>query len=198
MPTFLGYAIRFSVARDIAMSREWEADIAEEIYTGGGRKHQVGFRVIGVDASRLALFVDSSPLGNLAPIGYFWIVAAYIVYAAVSEWTILLLDGEKGKRRRKKQTCAGDPRRHPPPPWTLASHGGTNETCTTPSSWVPATHPLVDSISAEINGWFLQHWPFPDGEARKKFVDAARASLASPVYTSHSREMTVLPIPASS
>jgi aristolochene synthase len=48
----------------------------------------------------------------------------------------------------------------------------TIETCTTPSSWVSATHPLVDSISAEVNGWFLQHWPFPDEKARKKFVAA--------------------------
>ncbi|KAE8143183.1 Aristolochene synthase [Aspergillus pseudotamarii] len=44
--------------------------------------------------------------------------------------------------------------------------------CITPSSWIPATHPLVESISAEVNGWFLQHWPFPNEKARKKFVAA--------------------------
>ncbi|KFY03254.1 hypothetical protein O988_01597, partial [Pseudogymnoascus sp. VKM F-3808] len=41
-----------------------------------------------------------------------------------------------------------------------------------PSTWVPAAHPLVDLISAQVDGWFLQHWPFPDPKAKKKFVAA--------------------------
>ncbi|RJE20950.1 hypothetical protein PHISCL_06714 [Aspergillus sclerotialis] len=48
----------------------------------------------------------------------------------------------------------------------------TNETCTTPSAWVPTTHPLVNSISNEVNGWFLQRWPFPHAKDRKKFIAA--------------------------
>ncbi|KAE8378311.1 Aristolochene synthase [Aspergillus bertholletiae] len=46
------------------------------------------------------------------------------------------------------------------------------DNCTAPSTWAPATHPLAESISAQVNGWFLQHWPFPDAKARKRFVAA--------------------------
>ncbi|RDL40131.1 Aristolochene synthase [Venustampulla echinocandica] len=45
-------------------------------------------------------------------------------------------------------------------------------TATMPSTWVPAAHPSVDSISDQVDGWFLQHWPFLGLKARKKFVAA--------------------------
>lgn len=41
-----------------------------------------------------------------------------------------------------------------------------------PSSWVSASYPKVEEVSAEVDGWFLQHWPFPNEKARKKFVAA--------------------------
>ncbi|KAI2631796.1 Aristolochene synthase in complex with 12,13-Difluorofarnesyl diphosphate [Xylaria nigripes] len=33
-------------------------------------------------------------------------------------------------------------------------------------------HPREPEVSAEVNGYFLKHWPFPDEAARKKFVAA--------------------------
>jgi aristolochene synthase len=46
------------------------------------------------------------------------------------------------------------------------------DTTALPSSSAPAAHLLVDSISAQVDAWFLQHWPFPDLKAEKKFVAA--------------------------
>jgi aristolochene synthase len=41
-----------------------------------------------------------------------------------------------------------------------------------PSTWVSASYPKVDEVSAQVEGWFLRHWPFPNEEAKKKFVAA--------------------------
>ncbi|KAI1091698.1 Aristolochene synthase in complex with 12,13-Difluorofarnesyl diphosphate [Rostrohypoxylon terebratum] len=41
-----------------------------------------------------------------------------------------------------------------------------------PSEWTAQIHPLHEKIIAEVDGYFLQHWPFPDAKARKKFVAA--------------------------
>ncbi|KAI1443034.1 Aristolochene synthase in complex with 12,13-Difluorofarnesyl diphosphate [Annulohypoxylon stygium] len=40
------------------------------------------------------------------------------------------------------------------------------------SEWTAQIHPLHEKIIAEVDGYFLQHWPFPDAKARKKFVAA--------------------------
>lgn len=38
---------------------------------------------------------------------------------------------------------------------------------------VPAKfHPLRDEVTLQVNNYFLDHWPFPDGRARIKFVKA--------------------------
>lgn len=43
----------------------------------------------------------------------------------------------------------------------------------TPASRFTARiHPLEAKISAEVNGFFLEHWPFGNEKARKKFVAA--------------------------
>lgn len=39
-------------------------------------------------------------------------------------------------------------------------------------SFVAQCHPLVDKVSKEVDGYFLEHWPFEDEKARKKFVAA--------------------------
>lgn len=36
----------------------------------------------------------------------------------------------------------------------------------------PECHPLVHSVSEDVDQYFLQNWNFPDKEARRKFVDA--------------------------
>lgn len=40
------------------------------------------------------------------------------------------------------------------------------------SAWQSLRHPRADQISGEVNGYFVQHWQFPDFEAEKKFVNA--------------------------
>ncbi|EKG12703.1 hypothetical protein MPH_10171 [Macrophomina phaseolina MS6] len=38
-------------------------------------------------------------------------------------------------------------------------------------------HPLEEQTVAEVDGWFLQHWPFPSEKARKKFVAAGFSTV---------------------
>lgn len=40
------------------------------------------------------------------------------------------------------------------------------------STWKSSIHPKVEEIIAQVDGWFLQHWPFANEGARKKFVAA--------------------------
>lgn len=40
------------------------------------------------------------------------------------------------------------------------------------SSFEPLCHPLVISVTKEVDGYFLQHWGFNNAKAKKKFVDA--------------------------
>lgn len=49
----------------------------------------------------------------------------------------------------------------------------TNGTTPYPSShWKSEIHPREPEVTAEVDGYFLQHWPFPDEKARKKYVAA--------------------------
>lgn len=41
-----------------------------------------------------------------------------------------------------------------------------------PSIFTPICHPLVEQATADVDGYYLQHWPFPNEKARKKFVAA--------------------------
>jgi hypothetical protein len=42
-----------------------------------------------------------------------------------------------------------------------------------PSSYFkPNHHPRMQDVSQEVDGYFLEHWPFKDEKARKKFVGA--------------------------
>jgi aristolochene synthase len=40
------------------------------------------------------------------------------------------------------------------------------------SDWTAEIHPLHEKVIAEVDGYFLQYWPFPNEKARKKFVAA--------------------------
>jgi hypothetical protein len=42
----------------------------------------------------------------------------------------------------------------------------------TSSHFTPKCHPRVEEVSAEVNDYFLQHWPFEDQKARQQFVAA--------------------------
>ncbi|KAF6838321.1 aristolochene synthase [Colletotrichum plurivorum] len=61
---------------------------------------------------------------------------------------------------------------------TLARPEETGPRCFDPDNATPASrftariHPHEAEISAEVNGFFLQHWPFENDKARKKFVAA--------------------------
>lgn len=41
-----------------------------------------------------------------------------------------------------------------------------------PSRFEPLCHPLMESVAAEVDGYFLQHWPFDSDKSRQKFLDA--------------------------
>lgn len=40
------------------------------------------------------------------------------------------------------------------------------------SRFTPRIHPREVEVSAEVNGYFLKHWPFPNDKARRKFIAA--------------------------
>ncbi|KAI1409845.1 Aristolochene synthase in complex with 12,13-Difluorofarnesyl diphosphate [Hypoxylon sp. FL1857] len=40
------------------------------------------------------------------------------------------------------------------------------------SEWTAQIHPLHEKVIAEVDDYFLQHWPFPHEKARRKFVAA--------------------------
>ncbi|KAH8807827.1 Aristolochene synthase in complex with 12,13 Difluorofarnesyl diphosphate [Xylogone sp. PMI_703] len=46
-----------------------------------------------------------------------------------------------------------------------------------PSRFTPKCHPHVEEITAEVNGYFLEHWPFPNSKAREKFVVAGFSTV---------------------
>lgn len=50
--------------------------------------------------------------------------------------------------------------------------GFSNAQAPPPSLFTPVCHPLVDSVSAGVDEWFLQNWGFANEKARKKFVAA--------------------------
>ncbi|KAM7203153.1 Aristolochene synthase [Naviculisporaceae sp. PSN 640] len=41
-----------------------------------------------------------------------------------------------------------------------------------PSRWVPLIHPRAEEVAREVDGYFLEHWPFPNEAARKTFLQA--------------------------
>jgi hypothetical protein len=41
-----------------------------------------------------------------------------------------------------------------------------------PSIWQPLCHPRVDEVSCEVDGYFLQHWPFPSKKTEETFLKA--------------------------
>lgn len=55
--------------------------------------------------------------------------------------------------------------------------GFANAQAPPPSHFTPICHPLVDSVSADVDEWFLQNWDFANEKARKKFVAAGFSRL---------------------
>lgn len=41
-----------------------------------------------------------------------------------------------------------------------------------PSSWTPMNHPRAEEVSREVDGYFLEHWPFPNDLAKSTFLKA--------------------------
>ncbi|KAI1505071.1 Aristolochene synthase in complex with 12,13-Difluorofarnesyl diphosphate [Biscogniauxia marginata] len=58
-------------------------------------------------------------------------------------------------------------------PSTISDLKSTDDLRYPPSCLVVEIHPLEREVSVEVNDYFLQHWPFPDEKARKKFVGSA-------------------------
>lgn len=45
------------------------------------------------------------------------------------------------------------------------------------SRWDSMIHPMHEQVVQEVDDYFLQHWPFPDQKARKKFVAAGFSTV---------------------
>lgn len=65
---------------------------------------------------------------------------------------------------------SGKPAAHHTPGSTVTSYDG--EYSPYSSRFVPECHPLEKEITAEVDGYFLEHWPFKTDKDRKKFVAA--------------------------
>ncbi|KAJ8104848.1 hypothetical protein ONZ43_g7662 [Nemania bipapillata] len=50
------------------------------------------------------------------------------------------------------------------------------------STWTPAVHPRVEEVTLEVDGWFLDNWPFPSEKAKRKFVDAGFSRVTCAYY----------------
>ena len=84
------------------------------------------------------------------------------------------ISSKTGKRRAFITQCCTESRRK-----KTANHFRSGPTYSTPlkwslpqSHWEPLCHPLEQEVSKEVDGYFLEHWPFPDDKARKKFLAA--------------------------
>ncbi|KAK3301898.1 Aristolochene synthase [Chaetomium strumarium] len=54
-----------------------------------------------------------------------------------------------------------------------AKHPAVKETWKIPpSNWQALIHPRVEEVSREVDGYFLEHWNFPDDRARSTFLKA--------------------------
>ncbi|KAI9837889.1 MAG: carbonyl reductase (NADPH-dependent) ari1 [Sclerophora amabilis] len=51
-----------------------------------------------------------------------------------------------------------------------------------PSHFHARIHPLVDQVSAEVDGYFLEHWPFTTEQQRKKFRAAGFSRVTCLYY----------------
>ncbi|PGG97505.1 hypothetical protein AJ79_09175 [Helicocarpus griseus UAMH5409] len=51
-----------------------------------------------------------------------------------------------------------------------------------PSYFEPACHPLEPQITAEVDGYFIKHWPFPNKKAIQKFRDAGFSRVTCCYY----------------
>ncbi|KAK1638009.1 Aristolochene synthase from penicillium Roqueforti [Colletotrichum phormii] len=48
-----------------------------------------------------------------------------------------------------------------------------------PSGWRALIHPLADEVAREVDGYFLEHWPFPNEKSRKTFLNAGFSRVTS-------------------
>ncbi|KAF5027082.1 hypothetical protein F66182_794 [Fusarium sp. NRRL 66182] len=48
--------------------------------------------------------------------------------------------------------------------------------------FIPQIHPREAKVSAEVNGYFLRHWPFPNEKSKKKFVAAGFSRVTCYYY----------------
>lgn len=56
---------------------------------------------------------------------------------------------------------------------TLVLDAVTSSNWTIPKSdWTPYCHPRVEEVSREVDGYFLEHWEFPNAKAERVFVNA--------------------------
>ena len=53
------------------------------------------------------------------------------------------------------------------------TNGGANSAWTPPSSkWSPLCHPRAEAVATEVDGYFLEHWKFPNAKSKKVFLNA--------------------------
>lgn len=72
----------------------------------------------------------------------------------------LILSVSVGTPSKTIQPAASLPKRTAPGPQPPRAH------------FQARIQPRVEEVTAEVDGWFLEHWPFESAKARKKFVAA--------------------------
>ena len=90
----------------------------------------------------------------------------------MSYWAISLFSYFIGNTQPSKLQPSKIPLEAPVPAPALVNKKSLQSSGPPPSLFEPICHPLVDSVTKQVDGYFLQHWDFPNERAREKFVAA--------------------------
>lgn len=110
---------------------------------------------------------DSPPVSYLVNMINFWVSSLFrmsndIVNTMVASIALPVMHASECR----KAIVAKEGQRHRPPPSYLA----------------PRCHPLEPEITKQVDGYFIQHWPFPSEKAVKKFRDAGFSRVTCCYY----------------
>lgn len=64
-----------------------------------------------------------------------------------------------------------------PKAWANATQPARPSATVPAALFTPKIHPRVAEVAAEVDAYFLRHWPFQDDKAKKKFVAAGFSTV---------------------
>ena len=106
-------------------------------------------------------FVDNNSESETIERAWSRVLATRMSYWAISLFSYLIGNNEPSKLKHSHISL------EPPVENTSLHIPGIP-----PSLFEPICHPLVESVTKQVDGYFLQHWNFPNERAREKFVAA--------------------------